>query len=67
MFPIPLPLDGVLLIGLEYIGPPPYHITIRGEPIYIGLGKRKCGPVRPHLVVVPLQLLTQIVFILADT
>ena len=54
------PIDGILPIILFPLGPLPYPIDIISMPAYLGLSRRKGGPICPLLVLVPLQLLPQI-------
>ena len=60
------PVYGILTIGLTHLGPFPHPVDIGGMSAYFVLGRRKRVPILPRLAMVPLQLLTQIVNLLAD-
>ena len=65
--PVPLPslrglnpINVILPIVLVPLGFLPYPEDIGGVPVYLGLGGCKGGPIFPRLVLVPLQLLTNL-------
>ena len=60
-------IGGGPLIGLGPLGPLPYPLNLRGKPVYHSLGGHKVIPRRKLLVPGPLQLLTHICYLLAET
>ena len=54
------PIYGVIIVGLGPLWPLPCPVNLRGVPVYLSLGRRKGGPVRPRISMVSLRILPHI-------